>query len=144
MMAEVWRRSTHGLLTVSVVFALQVVDPAKAADRPNVLVIVADDLAGRLAGVGGEPHAKTPNIDRLAEQGVWFSRAYCNSPVCTPSRQSFLTGKLPHEIGVTQLKTALKPDVSTLAKRLAAAGYDTAAIGKMHFNSQHQHGFQHR
>jgi choline-sulfatase len=83
-------------------------------------------------------------LDQLAASGLRFDRAYCNSPVCTASRQSFLTGRYPRTIGVTQLSTALPESETTLAELLGRAGYRTAAIGKMHFNSQLKHGFETR
>ncbi len=95
-------------------------------------------------GAYGNGRVHTPNLDRLAAGGVVFDRAYCNSPVCTASRQSFLTGRYPRSIGVTQLQTALPADVPTMAEAFAAAGFDTAAIGKMHFNSGLKHGFEQR
>ncbi|HET6883636.1 MAG TPA: sulfatase-like hydrolase/transferase, partial [Pirellulales bacterium] len=107
-----------------------------------MLWICADDLAAYTLGAYGDPLAHTPNIDRLAAEGLRFDRAYCNSPVCTASRQSFLTGRYPRSVGVTQLKTALPDSETTLAEMLAAAGYRTAAIGKMHFNSPLKHGFE--
>lgn len=113
-----------------------------AADpKPNVLWICADDLAAYPLGCYGDKQARTPNIDALAKSGVRFDRAYCNSPVCTASRQSFLTGRYPRSLGVTQLKTALPDGTPTLATMLKAAGYDTVSIGKMHFNSSLKHGF---
>lgn len=108
---------------------------------PNVLWICADDLAAYPLGCYGNTQARTPNIDALAQSGVRFDRAYCTSPVCTATRQSFLTGRYPRSLGVTQLKTALPDGTPTLATMLKAAGYDTASIGKMHFNSQLKHGF---
>ncbi|MGH7137305.1 MAG: sulfatase family protein, partial [Pirellulales bacterium] len=110
--------------------------------RPNVLWICGDDLAAYTLGAYCDRLAHTPNIDRLAAEGIRFNRAYCNSPVCTASRQSFLTGRYPRSVGVTQLKTALPESETTLAEMLAAAEYRTAAIGKMHFNSPLKHGFE--
>ena len=115
---------------------------AASPSRPNVLWICGDDLAAYTLGAYGDRLAHTPNIDRLAAEGIRFDRAYCNSPVCTASRQSFLTGRYPRSVGVTQLKTALPEGETTLAEMLAAAGYRTAAIGKMHFNSPLKHGFE--
>ncbi len=109
--------------------------------RPNVLWISADDHAPYVMGAYGNRRARTPNLDRLAARGLRFDRAYCNSPVCTASRQSFLTGRYPRTIGVTQLRTALPESEVTLADVLKAQGYATAAIGKMHFNSNLKHGF---
>ena len=88
--------------------------------------------------------ARTPNLDRLASEGVRFAAHHCNSPVCTPSRQSFLTGQLPHAAGVTVLATPLAIDKPTLAKQFQKAGYRTAVFGKMHFNRPAEpglHGF---
>lgn len=109
--------------------------------RPNILWICADDHAPYVCGAYGNKIVRTPNLDRLASEGVRFDRAYCNSPVCTASRQSFLTGRYPRTLGVTLLQTPLPAEEPTLATLLRAAGYDTAAIGKMHFNSSLTHGF---
>jgi choline-sulfatase len=112
--------------------------------RPNFLFILADDHAGYVLGCDGNPVAQTPHIDRLAAQGTRFAAHYCNSPVCTPSRQSFLTGQLPHAAGVTLLGTPLNAGKPTLAKQFQTAGYRTAVFGKMHFNRPAQpglHGF---
>src|SRR5689334_16221676 len=109
--------------------------------RPNILWVIADDQVPYVIGAYGNKRVRTPNLDRLASQGMRFDRAYCNSPVCTASRQSFLTGRYPRTIGVTQLKTALPESEVTLAELLKGAGYETAAIGKMHFNSNLRHGF---
>jgi choline-sulfatase len=115
----------------------------RAAGRrpPNVLVLVCDDHAAYTLGVDGDPHGATPHLDALARGGTYFSRAYCASPVCTASRQAFLTGRYPHANGVTVLTTPLAESAVTMADWLMAHGYDTAAIGKMHFNSALTHGF---
>ncbi len=114
---------------------------AEEARRANVLWLVADDHAAYVCGAYGNKVVRTPNLDRLASEGIRFDRAYCNSPVCTASRQSFLTGRYPRTLGVTLLQTPLPDGTPTLARLLRAAGYDTAAVGKMHFNSALKHGF---
>ena len=117
---------------------------AAKAGTPNLLFLIADDHRGGTLGVDGDPRRATPRLDELAGQGVRFTRAYCNSPVCTPSRQSLITGRLPHAVGVTRLTTPLPHDAVTLGNLLTEAGYETAAYGKMHFNSQDRHGFAER
>lgn len=112
--------------------------------HPNLLFLIADDHAAWVMGCDGNRQASTPNLDRLAGEGVRFASHYCNSPVCTPSRQSLLTGQMPHAAGVTVLSTALDPGKPTLARQLKKAGYVTAAFGKMHFNRKGEpglHGF---
>ena len=116
---------------------------AAPGDNPNVLLILTDDHAAYALGCYGSEIARTPHLDRLASEGALFSRAYCNSPMCTPSRQSLITGKMPHAAGVTLLRTALADHELTLGEFLGASNYATGAIGKMHFNSQLRHGFQH-
>src|SRR6476619_5489189 len=79
----------------------------KSGRKPNFLFIIADDHAGYVLGADGNKQARTPNLDRLASEGTRFARHHCDSPVCTPSRQSILTGQLPHAAGVTVLSTPL-------------------------------------
>jgi iduronate 2-sulfatase len=108
----------------------------KDARRPNVLFIAIDDLRPEL-GCYGASHVISPNIDRLAESGVVFERAYCQSAVCNPSRASLMTGKYPETIGVLDLGTDLRkvqPDVVTLPQHLRTDGYFTASIGKIYHN----------
>jgi choline-sulfatase len=114
------------------------------ARRPNFLFLIADDHAGYVLGAHGDREARTPHLDRLAREGTRFANHYCNSPVCTPSRQSLLTGQLPHTAGVTRLTTRLSEEKTTLAKLFQRAGYHTAVFGKMHFNQPGRpglHGF---
>lgn len=119
--------------------------PAHARDRkPNLLFIIADDHAAYVTGHDGNSRAQTPNLDRLAGEGMRFAAHYCNSPVCTPSRQSILTGLLPHATGVTRLPTPLSENSHTIAKVLKSEGMSTAVMGKMHFNQPGKpglHGF---
>ncbi len=102
----------------------------------NVVVILADDHAMKVTGAYGNHIIHTPNIDRLAQDGVLFTNAYCNSPICSASRQSILTGKYPHATGVNLLFTPF-PDEgnTTIAEHLRSLGYKTAMVGKNHFNN---------
>ena len=105
-----------------------------AADRrPNILLIAVDDLRDTL-GCYGNLVVKTPNIDRLAERGVRFERAYVQYPVCNPSRTSFLTGLRPDHTGVTDNTTMMRdklPDVVTFPQLLKEQGFHSAAFGKI-------------
>ena len=132
------------LIAATFVTAAAPVRAAETAPRLNVLWICADDHAPYVMGAYGNRRVQTPNLDRLAAGGMRFDRAFCNSPVCTASRQSFITGRYPRTLGVTELSTPLPAGDVTLADRLKEAGYDTAAFGKMHFNSPLTHGFQQR
>jgi len=114
-------------------------------DRPNILILIADQLtAGALAAYGGRV-ARTPHIDRLAAEGVVFDTFYCNSPLCAPSRFSFMSGQLPSRIGAYDNAAEFPAAVPTFAHYLRSAGYQTALSGKMHFCGPDQlHGFEER
>lgn len=107
--------------------------------QPNVILILADDLApGDLQGGGGS-ETRTPNLDRLATQSVQFNQAYSASCVCAPARAALLTGRYPHRTGVVTLNqnkypvmTRLRSDETTIADIMRSAGYATGLIGKWH------------
>ncbi len=107
---------------------------AESSRKPNVLLIISDDLNCRL-GCYGAAEAKTPNIDRLAARGVRFDRAYCNYPVCNVSRTSFLSGRYPEATGVfnnsTSPRSQLGDDFQFLPEYFSAQGYFTAGAGKI-------------
>ena len=113
--------------------------------RPNLLILMADQLtAGALPAYGGKV-AKTPHLDRLADAGVVFESFYCNSPLCAPSRYSWLAGQLPSKIGAYDNAAELAAQVPTFAHYLRRAGYGTVLSGKMHFCGPDQlHGFEER
>ena len=112
-------------------------------DRPNVLIIMADEHAPQFSGVYGHPIAQSPDIDALGEDGVVFDAAYCNSPLCVPSRMSLMTGRLPSSDGVYDNASPLPSDSVTWAHLLRAVGYDVVLAGKQHFIGPDQlHGFR--
>lgn len=107
--------------------------PLLAATNPNVLLICVDDLKP-LLGCYGDAFAKTPNIDRLAKRGVQFDAAYCNQAVCSPSRNSLMTGLRPQTIGIYDLPTNFRvavPGAITVAQYFRVNGYRTEALGKI-------------
>ena len=102
----------------------------------NVVVILADDHARKVTGCYGNPVIRTPNIDRLASEGMLFDRAYCNAPISSASRASLLTGKYPHSTALNLLFTPFDDEVNvTIAEVLRDLGYQTALFGKTHFNN---------
>ena len=112
---------------------------------PNVLLVMADQLTpGALAAYGNRVVA-APHLAALGSSGVVFDSAYCNSPLCAPSRASMMTGMLPSQIGVYDNAAELPASVPTLAHHLRALGYRTCLAGKMHFVGPDQlHGFEQR
>ncbi|QBX99480.1 hypothetical protein E2K80_01030 [Rhodophyticola sp. CCM32] len=113
--------------------------------RPDIVMVMTDQHAARVMGCTGDAHAQTPALDALAAAGTRFTNAYCNSPLCVPSRMSFLTGLEPHVSGVLNNDAYLPSDIPTIAHALGAAGYDCHLVGRMHFYGPDQlHGFAHR
>ena len=113
--------------------------------KPNVLILMADQLTPTALPAYGNRIAKTPHLDALAERAVLFRSAYCNSPLCAPSRFSFMSGRLPSAIGAYDNAAEFPAQVPTFAHYLRLAGYRTALSGKMHFCGADQlHGFEER
>lgn len=131
--------------------------PARAADKPNVVIFLADDLGYGDLGCYGHPRIKTPHLDAFAKQGVRLSQCYSASAVCSPSRSAILTGRTPHRNGVyTWIQQGsevhLRTSEITLPKLLKDAGYATAHVGKWHLNGKFNdpaqpqpgdHGYEH-
>jgi arylsulfatase A-like enzyme len=103
-----------------------------STERPNVLLITSDQQHWSALGVLN-PKIRTPNLDRLAREGTRFDRAYCPSPVCSPSRSSIITGQYPSTHGCWTIGVKLAEDVPTVGERFQEQGYDTSLIGKAHF-----------
>ena len=111
----------------------------------NFLIVIADQLSPRALPPYGNRVVKAPAIGRLADEGVVFEHAYCNFPLCAPSRASFITGRLASDVAVYDNGAELPASVPTLAHRLRARGYRTCLAGKMHFIGPDQlHGFEQR
>ena len=112
------------------------------AGKPNVLFIVCDDLNTHVS-TAGYPHIKTPAFDELAAAGMTFRRAYCQYPVCGPSRASFLHGMYPQSTGVLDNKTdirVVRPGTVSMPQRFRESGYWTGAVGKVFHNEKFDHG----
>ena len=107
--------------------------------RPNILWICTDQQRYDTIGALGNPHVDTPNIDRLIAEGFALTHAYCQSPICTPSRASFLTGQYASAVHVTGNGNSHFPDTPPLVtKMLSDAGYDCGLIGKLHLSSAYR------
>ena len=113
--------------------------------QANLLFLCSDQHQAAASGCYGHHQALTPHIDEIASEGVRFARAYCQAPVCVPSRGSIITGNYPSRHGARILRDPLPDDARTAAHLFADRGYSTAAIGKMHFvDETRRHGFAHR
>ena len=107
--------------------------------RPNILFIMSDDHTSQAFGVYGSRLAgldPTPNIDRLAHEGILFENAFCTNSICTPSRATIMTGQYAHVNGVLDLDGRITPDEHYLAIEMKALGYETAMVGKWHLKEE--------
>jgi arylsulfatase A-like enzyme len=125
-----------------------------AARRPSVLFIMADDLGWGDIGCYGRDDVATPNLDSLAREGLKFSQAYANSPVCSPTRVALMTGRYQYRLRVGldeplgSQTVGLEPGTPTLPLQLKNAGYQTSLVGKWHMGVQDRHnplrhGYEH-
>jgi arylsulfatase A-like enzyme len=101
--------------------------------RPNILILLTDQQRWDALGINGNRDIRTPNLDRLAAEGVNFDHCFVQNPVCMPSRVSLLTGQYPGTLGITHMGVPVPPETMTLPCLLRNAGYTSANIGKLHF-----------
>jgi arylsulfatase A-like enzyme len=141
------RRVARALLAVAVGLLITGCrrQPAeRPAPRPNILFVLLDDLRWDTPGYAGHPHVRTPQIDRIANEGVNFKNAFCTTSLCSPSRASLLSGVYAHTHGVTNNFTEIPANLETFPKALQQAGYATAYVGKYHMgeaNDEPRPGF---
>lgn len=116
-----------------------------SAQRPNIVFILADDLGWAELGCYGNTFTETPNLDKLAAQGIRFTDAYASAPVCSPYRAALMTGQYPARVGITDYlrpndENHLSTDHITIAEMLKRAGYTTGITGKWHLTGYANHG----
>jgi len=128
------RSKVHTLSTVAfAIFLAASLGQAEAAKQPNILIVIADDLNKDSVGVYGNKDVKTPNIDRLASQGMRFNLAYTSTAMCAPTRQQMYTGLYPVRSGAYPNHSKVKPGTKSLVHYLKALGYRVGLSGKRHF-----------
>lgn len=123
------------LVTVVALGGLGVGGVLAAAERPHIVLVMADDQGYGDAGFTGHPFVKTPHLDAMAEDGIVFDRFYAGAPVCSPSRASVITGRHPFRGNVPNHGHYLRPDEITIAESLRRGGYVTGHFGKWHIGS---------
>ena len=107
-------------------------EAAGRKSRPNFVFLISDDQSYSGASCDGDPAVHTPNIDRLAREGLRFERGFAPSPSCSPSRSAILTGESPHETGTSRFRSHMPPEQKTILEYLKGANYYTGAFKKVH------------
>jgi arylsulfatase A-like enzyme len=118
-----------------------VISCSSEIEKPNIVFVFADQWRAQSAGYAGNPDVKTPNIDHLAQEGVYFTNAISTCPVCTPYRAMLLTGQYVLKNGMFMNDVLLDPDSRSFAKILNQQGYNTAYIGKWHLDGHGRSAF---
>jgi len=132
--------ATYGCASIS-----ELIGSRASNDKPNIIFILADDLGWAELGCYGNKFNETPNLDKLAREGMRFTEAYAAAPVCSPYRAALMTGQYPARVGITDYLRPndakhLSTDYVTIAEMLGRAGYATGIIGKWHLTGYANHG----
>ncbi len=131
-------------LLLTGLFILLIIQPLSAQNKgkqPNIILIIADDVGWNDLGCYGNTEVYTPNIDRMAGEGIRFTNTYLTASSCSPSRTSIISGRYPHNTGSAELHTPLPPEVAIFPELLQQAGYYTAQAGKWHMGDAARRGF---
>jgi arylsulfatase A-like enzyme len=133
------RKLVAAILAILLLFLapMSLAQPGRLQSQPNIVFILIDDLRWDELGITGHPFLKTPNIDRIGREGALFRNAFMTTPLCSPSRASFLTGQYAHTHGITDNvdHSAASHKLITFPLLLHQAGYATAFIGKWHMGN---------
>ncbi|HRX82696.1 MAG TPA: sulfatase-like hydrolase/transferase, partial [Pirellulaceae bacterium] len=129
-----WKRLSLALFAV-VLTGQCSSDNLSATERPNIILVMADDQGWGDMAYNGHPVIKTPNFDAAAATGLRFDRFYAAAPVCSPTRASVMTGRHPNRMGVFKWGYPMRPQETTIAEALKTVGYTTAHFGKWHLGS---------
>ena len=128
------REFLAGLGALGVAACARAPEAEPAPKRPNILFLFPDQMRAQAMGCMGNPDVKTPNLDKLASEGILFRNTFANTPVCCPARANILTGKYAHKNGMIANDLRLRESETTVAELLAAEGYRTGFIGKWHLD----------
>lgn len=123
---------------IAIIFKVLLIGSLGAQTQPNILIFLVDDLRPELGCYGNEI-VKSPNIDKLSEQGITFDNAYCQQAICAPSRMSILTGKRVEKLGIYSIFTPFRsvhPDMLSMPQLFKQNGYKTVSIGKVYHHSR--------
>ena len=144
---SVWISITFSILFISLGCKNEPVKDVVVAKRPNIVVVLVDDMRWDEYGAAGHNFIQTPNIDRMAREGVAFQNAFATTPLCSPSRACFLTGQYAHTNGIVDntARNELSHELKTFPRQLHDNGYSTAFIGKWHMGNDDtaRPGFDH-
>lgn len=127
-------RTSWLIASIGFLFVIGFSLPARSAEKPNIVIVVADDMGWRDTGYQGNPDVKTPNLDDLAAHGVRFDYFYAAQQMCSPGRFAIMTGRNPFRTGLHALGT-MRPQEVTLPEALKTAGYKTGHFGKWHLGT---------
>ena len=132
----------HGYLAgILVLCVVQAALAQPKENQPNIILFIADDVGWNDLGCYGNPVVSTPNIDRIAQEGIRFTNTFLTASSCSPSRTSIISGRYPHNTGSAELHTPLPADVAVFPELLKNAGYYTAQAGKWHMGDAARRGF---